>query len=920
MIKNYLLLFLLFAGLSASATTVTIYPGSTTYQSGNVTSTGVRTSGNIRVTGAATSYRGYAVFDLSSIPAGAQITSCVVGFYVSTYGATGTASGWNMYGYAGDLSLVTTAATLYSDCIAGTSLATTTFGAATGNHTMPTTAAADTFVAHNIGSTVSITFYESGNKNYVFSPYNGAGGHSTTATAHAPYIQITYCVAPTGVSATAAPSPVCAGSTLNLTGAATGATSYAWSGPGGFTSTSLSPTLTAAAANAGIYTLTATNTCAGNDYVTTATTAAVTVNTPPAAITGPSTVCVGSTITLNETVGGGTWSSTPPSVAGVAPNGVVTGSGSGSATVSYTVPGCTAATASITVNSVPTSVSASATPATLCAGETVNLTGSATGATGYSWNGPGSYSAGSATASFTAASSNAGTYTLTATNGCGSTTATTNVTVYNTPQPISGSTSICTGTPSTLSDIVLGGTWSSTNPGVATVTSGGVVSGLSTGTSTISYVLSGGCSTAIDVSVIVHPGPITGITNICPGGVLVAGDSASGGTWHSTNTSVATISSGTGVVAALTTGSTIISYSNSCATVTASLTVSPLPEAITGSPSVCTTRSISLSDGTSGGTWHSADYTIATVDINSGEVTGVTGGSVLITYTTGPACIVSMPVTVIPSVPVTVTMSANPGFSSCQGVAVAYAATPVNGGTAPHYVWLVNGTTADTGNVFTYTPANTDNITVKLASSALCPSADTVSTSNVLTVNPSVTPTAVISTPAIHDSVSYLGEMVTFFATLTYGGTSPQLQWYSNGVAVSGATSNTYSPHVYSDATVYCRMISETPCAVPDTVISNPIKITATFLGVNNLSAGNNTLNVYPNPSQGIFTLHSDKAIADGNVEITDISGRSVYHMTLNEPAGGFDQQINPEIPQGVYLLKVSGTGFQQTFKLVIDK
>ena len=60
--------------------------------------------------------------------------------------------------------------------------------------------------------------------------------------------------------------------------------------------------------------------------------------------------------------------------------------------------------------------------------------------------------------------------------------------------PVTGTTSICASTTSTLSDSVSGGTWSSSNTAVATV-SGGVVYGVSLGASVISYSLANSCGT-----------------------------------------------------------------------------------------------------------------------------------------------------------------------------------------------------------------------------------------------------------------------------------------------------------------------------------------------------------------------------------------------------------------------------------------
>ncbi len=88
------------------------------------------------------------------------------------------------------------------------------------------------------------------------------------------------CTVPTSVTASASPNPICVGSTLTLTGGATNAISWNWTGPNSFTSTLQSPTIASiTTAGAGIYTLSACNTCG----CTPASTASVTVNSAPAA-------------------------------------------------------------------------------------------------------------------------------------------------------------------------------------------------------------------------------------------------------------------------------------------------------------------------------------------------------------------------------------------------------------------------------------------------------------------------------------------------------------------------------------------------------------------------------------------------------------------------------------------------------------
>jgi uncharacterized protein (TIGR02145 family) len=118
------------------------------------------------------------------------------------------------------------------------------------------------------------------------------------------------CTVPTGVTASASPNPICEGSNLTLTGSATGATTWSWTGPNSYTSTLQSPTLTGiTTAGAGVYILTASNTCSSVQ----ASTASVTVNAAPttaAAGFDINPACGVSTATLagnTPTVGTGTW-------------------------------------------------------------------------------------------------------------------------------------------------------------------------------------------------------------------------------------------------------------------------------------------------------------------------------------------------------------------------------------------------------------------------------------------------------------------------------------------------------------------------------------------------------------------------------------------------------------------------------------
>jgi uncharacterized protein YjdB len=91
----------------------------------------------------------------------------------------------------------------------------------------------------------------------------------------------------------------------------------------------------------------------------------IAVNASPvvADITGAEFVCTGSTINLTNTTTGGVWTSSNKNFATVDPaTGVVTGVGSGTVTITYTVTidGCTSEeTHSVTVSSCPTTITKS---------------------------------------------------------------------------------------------------------------------------------------------------------------------------------------------------------------------------------------------------------------------------------------------------------------------------------------------------------------------------------------------------------------------------------------------------------------------------------------------------------------------------------------------------------------------------------
>jgi gliding motility-associated-like protein len=230
--------------------------------------------------------------------------------------------------------------------------------------------------------------------------------------------------------------PLCVGQTLNLIVAnpVTGAT-YSWSGPNGFTSNAMNPTIpNVTLAAAGTYSLVITV----GTQVSPAVTTTVVVNAAPVILVNNATICQGATATLTAT-GGATylWNT------GATTNPLLV---TPSSNTTYTVTGTTAAGCSSTASAVVTinsNAPVSVNQPSICQGTSATLT--ANGAASYSWN------TGSTSNPLVVSPTVTTTYTVTGTTTSGCTgTASAVVTVNLNPVITINQPSICQGNSATL--------------------------------------------------------------------------------------------------------------------------------------------------------------------------------------------------------------------------------------------------------------------------------------------------------------------------------------------------------------------------------------------------------------------------------------------------------------------------------------
>lgn len=362
---------------------------------------------------------------------------------------------------------------------------------------------------------------------------------------------------------------------------------------------------------------------------------------PAANITGPSVICIGATTTLSPT-SGGTWVSSDPSIATVSSNGVVTALTEGMVTFVFSQPGCSSEPSNpVTIVGKQAIVTGST---SICPGTTTTLIPASGGV--WSSSNP-SVAVVNNSGIVTGLSTGSATFIFTETStGCTSPPSEVVQVSLNPVVSITGSKSICVGNTTQLSPSS-GGSWVSSSPAIASVNNQGLVTGISQGIVTFIFTQSSGCVSNPTSPLTVNGRPnvfLSGDPEICIGTTTTFLPSA-GGTWTSSNPSVATISN-SGVVTGISAGSvnfTFIQTSGSCASEpTQDIIVKSKPMVqITGLDDICIGMSTTLSP-VSGGTWTSNNPSVASVS-NAGVVFGISPGQATFSFRSGETQCLSDP-------------------------------------------------------------------------------------------------------------------------------------------------------------------------------------------------------------------------------------------------------------------------------------
>jgi hypothetical protein len=547
--------------------------------------------------------------------------------------------------------------------------------------------------------------------------------------------------------------------------------------------------------------------------------------------------------------------------------------------------------------------------------------------------------------------------------------------VSPTPSAITGPSHWCVGDSVTVSDTASGGVWTSSDVSVLTITaSTGIVTGTGPGTAYIYYTTGVGCSRQVnDTTNGIVINYVSGDSAVCAGSTITLTEThaytstAYTGAWSSSNTSVATVSSG-GVVTGIAAGTADITFTattTSCGSSSASMMVSVIGGSsagtISGSSSIAAGTTTPLTETVSGGEWTSSNTSVATVS-SGGLVTGIATGTATITYTFS-GCSGTYSTTFTISIT---------GFAGISGYVV------FSGGYSGSVkVWLIHYdhvaltldavdstvvTCSGDSAYYQFTGLTSDSFRVKASvndydsalSTGFIPTYHTSSfywfDANVIayfTGSDDNNENILMDYGTVTAGPGFIGGSVTTGANRGTSGSdyaAGLLMVLENatGSVLQQTTTNAMGVYVFRNLpvgtsyTVHPEAINYVSTdyagitlttGAPGVSAANFIQHTLSHTiapgttGVATVNATASSVTAFPNPTNGALNIKwQESATENGTVTISDITGREVYKTAINMTTGtGVHQLDLSGLTNGLYIISVKSGDINYNSKVQIQ-
>jgi ligand-binding sensor domain-containing protein len=411
-----------------------------------------------------------------------------------------------------------------------------------------------------------------------------------------------------------------------------------------------------------------------------------------------------------------------------------------------------------------------------------------------------------------------------------------------------------------------------------------------------------GCQNTDNVTVTISGGPLIVIASasdsaICAGESVDLSALASGGNgsytyqWTSNPVGFDSIISNPTDIPTITTTYTIeIDDGDSTKTDSVIVIVNPLPAVDLGQDTtICYNQSVTLDATESGCTYlwsggGSVDSVFTVVGSDVGV--GTADYSVTVTNIYGCQDIDTITVTIAPN-PVA---DAGPDISICYGECTVLTAS--GAGVGGSYFW----NTTETTSSITVCPTTTSNYIVTTTNEYECTDVDYV----VVTVNP-LPVVDLGQDTAILISQSVLLDAMGVGYTYSWSDSSTNSTLTVNGSDISDSAD--YSVTVTN---VYgCQSVD----TITISIIDNIEDIT-----------DNVNINVFPNPSKGIFNISISGLNNNFDLTIFNIQGQIILKEKLNNVSAKYNKQLDvSDYPKGIYFLKFINKDIIQFKKIVIQ-
>jgi len=599
-------------------------------------------------------------------------------------------------------------------------------------------------------------------------------------------------------------------------------------------------------------------------------------------------LCVGSYLYLTDSLApGGSWSCSPTTVATISgtSTGYLYGVSAGVVNVTYTT-SAGSAYGTYTVSPLPAPIGGG--PTTFCVGTTATFTNATPGGI---WSHSSNASIGAATGVATGVYAATG-YVYYTVAGCA--VALGDTVISSGAHFIGGPSVVCVGSTINLTDSTgSGGSWSSSNPAIASVSGTGVVTGVTVGTATISLSFTGACGTVYSTHIVTvttgSVAPISGPSAVTVGATAAYSSSPAGGTWTSSATAVGSINT-SGVLTGLVAGVTTISYTAiSC-----------------GSPFTATKIvTVNSLDGISGNVNFSTPYygQVKVWLIHYDPTAMMLSALDSMTYYSSGGSSVYYQFTGLATDSFRVKAAVPDSFTSTTSYIPTYHLS--------HYYW-------HDADVINHTAGTSDihqDINMLYGTSTSGPGF--ISGSVLTGANRGTalgTPVAglhmlcMTSTGTVAQMTSTDASGNYTFSSLPYGTYTvfpDSLNYITTpltGITLS-ASASTYTTGAFLQQNMLKTIAPGT-------------------LGIHNTPVSVATVTTFPNPTSGKLSLGwNEKADEQAAVTISDVAGRQVYQSSITMTEGTGMTSINlSSLVNGVYVINIKSASLNYTSKLQIQK